>query len=293
MRKLIFFTTALLCFNLSFAQTRALPQWNGANNSTGNIYRSGSVGIGNTSPTEKLHVTGNILAQKANFNKSLPNGSLFLNVSDRNGQCNVLRAGTTLSSTGSIFNLLDIPESNLDAQAQSFMGIEDRNYKSRFRFYANTGGSSEQLYYDKNQSSFYSLKEDGSGNVFLQLPKTNSYVTIGTTSYQDGADIYRLSVNGRVRADAVKVYTTWADFVFEEDYELPTLKEVEEHINEYGHLKDIPSAKEVEANGIELGEMNKLLLQKIEELTLYLIEKDKEMDALSQTVRELKAKLNN
>ena len=60
------------------------------------------------------------------------------------------------------------------------------------------------------------------------------------------------------------------------------LEEVEKHINEKGHLKDIPSAEEVEKNGIELGEMNKLLLQKIEELTLYMIELNKEIDNLKK-----------
>ena len=108
-------------------------------------------------------------------------------------------------------------------------------------------------------------------------------IGIGTTTYIDVADgnkEYKLSVNGHVRAESVKVYTNWADYVFESNYKLPTLYEVEQFINKNGHLKDIPSAKEVEDNGIELGEMNKLLLQKIEELTLYTIELKKEIDKL-------------
>ena len=69
----------------------------------------------------------------------------------------------------------------------------------------------------------------------------------------------------------------WSDFVFFKDYKLPTLKEVENHIKEKGHLKDIPSAKEVEKNGFFLGEMDAKLLQKIEELTLYTIQQQKEI----------------
>ena len=65
--------------------------------------------------------------------------------------------------------------------------------------------------------------------------------------------------------------------VFDTDYNLPTLEEVEKHIEKNGHLINIPSATEVEANGIELGKMNKLLLEKIEELTLYIIELDKKI----------------
>ena len=104
-------------------------------------------------------------------------------------------------------------------------------------------------------------------------------------SFVDGADSYKLSVNGKVWAHAVKVYTDWADYVFENTYKLPTLTEVEDYIKENGHLKDMPSAAEVEENGIELGEMNKLLLQKIEELTLYTIQLKKDIEELQSKIK--------
>lgn len=91
----------------------------------------------------------------------------------------------------------------------------------------------------------------------------------------------KLAVNGDIRAKEVKVTITgWSDFVFYDDYKLPTLKEVEKHIRKKGHLKDIPSAKHVENDGILLGEMNAKLLQKIEELTLYTIQQQKEIEIL-------------
>ncbi len=125
--------------------------------------------------------------------------------------------------------------------------------------------------------------KDGSikveGNIF-----STENIGIGTMSFTDGTDTYKLSVNGKVRAHGVKVYTSWADYVFYSDYHLPTLYEVEDYISKNGHLKDIPSAEEVEDNGIELGEMNKLLLQKIEELTLYTIQLKKEIDELKTKV---------
>jgi hypothetical protein len=93
-------------------------------------------------------------------------------------------------------------------------------------------------------------------------------VGIGTTPSEN----FRLAVNGRIRAKEVIVESGWSDFVFYPDYNLPSMKEVKNHISMYGHLKDIPSEKEVLENGIGVGEMNKLLLQKVEEITLYLLE---------------------
>ncbi|MGS2764555.1 hypothetical protein [Sinomicrobium sp. M5D2P9] len=99
----------------------------------------------------------------------------------------------------------------------------------------------------------------------------------------------KLAVNGVIHSKEVKVdLNGWSDFVFEDNYPLPTLEEVEQHIKEKGHLKDIPSAKEVEENGIFLGEMDAKLLQKIEELTLYMIELKKENQQLRKEMDELK-----
>jgi hypothetical protein len=104
----------------------------------------------------------------------------------------------------------------------------------------------------------------------------------------------KLSVNGKIRAHEIKVELTgWSDFVFAKDYILPTLQETEQHIKEKGHLPGIPSAAEVEKNGIELGDMNKKLLQKIEELTLYLIEMKKESERQSKEIQDLKTKQNH
>ncbi|SDF21558.1 Fibronectin type III domain-containing protein [Pricia antarctica] len=103
---------------------------------------------------------------------------------------------------------------------------------------------------------------------------------IGTTDTQG----YALAVAGDVVAESVKIalQTNWPDFVFEKEYALPSLYEVERHIREKGHLSGLPSADEVKANGIDLGEMNALLLQKIEELTLYLMQQDKKIRQLEK-----------
>lgn len=87
---------------------------------------------------------------------------------------------------------------------------------------------------------------------------------------------YKLEVNGTIRSKEVIVEATgWPDYVFEENYNLLSLSEIEAFIKANGHLPEVPSATEVEANGITLGEMNVLLLKKIEELTLHTIEQEK------------------
>ncbi|MEP2239135.1 MAG: hypothetical protein ABJI22_12295 [Maribacter sp.] len=89
----------------------------------------------------------------------------------------------------------------------------------------------------------------------------------------------KLTVNGNIRAKEVKVETAnWPDYVFNDNYKLPSLKEVEFHIKNKGHLVNMPSAKRIEKEGLELGEMNRLLLEKIEELTLYIIFLKSELD---------------
>lgn len=109
------------------------------------------------------------------------------------------------------------------------------------------------------------------------LHYTEGNVGIGTQN----PGSYRLAVNGSIHAKEVKVdMNGWADYVFAEGYRLPSLEEVKNHIDENGHLINLPSSKEVLANGISLGEMNRLLLEKIEELTLYMIDLKEEIKVL-------------
>ncbi|MHC0446377.1 hypothetical protein ACWA1F_13285 [Flavobacterium sp. 3-218] len=106
----------------------------------------------------------------------------------------------------------------------------------------------------------------------------NGNVGIGTASSNN-----KLDVNGTIHSKEVKVdMSDWSDFVFKKEYNLPTLEEVEKHITEKGYLENIPNEEEVLKNGINLGEMNAKLLQKIEELTLYIIEMKKEIELLKR-----------
>ena len=119
--------------------------------------------------------------------------------------------------------------------------------------------------------------------------KPDGKVGIGTTNPQA-----KLAVNGDVFAKKVKVTLAaadWPDYVFEEDYALPSLAIVEKYINEHKHLPGIPTATTVEKDGLDVGEMNKQLLQKVEELTLYLIELKKENEQQNQHIQQMEQRM--
>lgn len=110
----------------------------------------------------------------------------------------------------------------------------------------------------------------GSNNVYI-----SGSVGIGTTNSQG----YKFAVNGKAIATAmtVKLYTAWPDYVFDTNYNLPSLHTIKTFIDQNHHLPGIPTETEVYDSGLNLGEMDKTLVKKVEELTLYLIEKDNEI----------------
>lgn len=129
-----------------------------------------------------------------------------------------------------------------------------------------------------NAAALNSMTLDEKGNL-----------TIGRSNTEG----YKLAVDGTVGARKVKVtQTSWADFVFAPDYELPSLKELEHYILTHRHLPGIPSEKEVLTNGLDLGTFSKQLLQKNEEQALYIIEMEKKLEALTERIVKVEALLN-
>lgn len=119
-------------------------------------------------------------------------------------------------------------------------------------------------------------------NVFTV--STTDNIGIGTT-LANNPNSYKLAVNGKIGAKEVQIENTsatWADYVFKPDYKLMSIEEVELFINKNQHLPEIPSAKDIEEHGHKLGEMDVLLLKKIEELTLYIIHLKKEIEELKK-----------
>lgn len=103
---------------------------------------------------------------------------------------------------------------------------------------------------------------------------------------------YKLAVDGTIGARRVKVsQESWADYVFHPDYKFPSIEELELFIASRRHLPGVPSAEEVESNGVDLGDMNKILLEKVEELSLYIISLKKQLDAQQAQITALQRQL--
>ncbi len=153
----------------------------------------------------------------------------------------------------------------------------------------NTSEDYHSQYLISRDGYFLVQAYDGSNwTSTMQLRPTIQYfpgnVGIGTTNPGD----YKLAVNGHIRAKEIKVETGWSDFVFADNYKLMSLDRLEKHIKANKSLPGIPTEKEVLKNGVELGEMQAKLLEKIEELTLYVINQDKELNELKKEVENLK-----
>ncbi|MEO0584090.1 MAG: hypothetical protein AAF135_17890 [Bacteroidota bacterium] len=115
----------------------------------------------------------------------------------------------------------------------------------------------------------------------------NGNVSIGVTHWDVKGDAYKLAVNGGIICEELKVqtYANWPDYVFADDYERMDLTELENYIEENNHLPNIPAATVVESEGIEVAKMTTLQMEKIEELTLYILELNKRIAQLEQEVK--------
>ena len=134
----------------------------------------------------------------------------------------------------------------------------------------------------------FGIYDDTAGKYRFAISHDGN-IGIGTINPQ-----YKLDVRGEAHFCEVRVKTeSWCDFVFADNYKLPNLGELEEFIKANRHLPGVPSEAEVIENGVDLGEMDKILLQKIEELTLIIIEQDKLLNEQNKRINKLELQQNN
>ena len=274
---------------------------------------SGYVGIGTASPLGPLHIKSGefstvLTGNNIEFSRSTgpayiwsrtPGGYISLGTNGRSrntANANlVLRPDMNSYFNGNVGVGTTNPAMKLDVNGTVRFNNQASNYSS-----IQLGrDKNDAIFVDNNSNRYYGggLFFRVKANANLNLPIDQNYINIMTLSDEGNVGIgtrdtkgFKLGVDGSVIAQEIKVanYTDWADFVFNNDYILPTLTEVENYITEKGHLKDIPSAKEVEQNGFFLGQMDAKLLQKIEELTLYTIQQEKELQQSKQIANDAK-----
>jgi hypothetical protein len=292
-------------------------------------YDAGNVGVGTASPLEILHIKGSILAENEAVITPTVRNRGFYSWSDRSFGMELHSANGKWStavfarSDADIrfghYTAGEVSQSNLSTkmtiQENGNVGIGTATPYSNARLHLKApsatpwGITAEASWNTKIIGISHNgtagiiatgvLGNDTHSPIQFQTADTvrmtineNGTVGIGT-GLTTNPNNYILAVNGKVGAKEVRVEktsTSWPDYVFDEAYVLPELAEVERYIQEHKHLKDVPSAIEVDENGHELGSMDAILLKKIEELTLYIIEQQKKINALETAMKEVNRK---
>jgi hypothetical protein len=259
------------------------------------ITNGGNIGINQSSPLDKMHLTGgNLRIDNTSPQLSFYQGATFAGL--------VQSIGSELTISNKLTGSLTLRTNNLVRMAITNGGNIGINQSSPLDKIHLTGGnlrientSAQISFYQGTtfgafiQSGLQNLLISNKNSGELQL-RTNDVrrlaithagdVVIGTIPPATG---YRLNVDGKIIAEELKVQMSelWPDYVFGEDYPLLSLSDLKEYVSEHRHLPGIPSAGDVtNAQGIEVGEMNRLLLEKIEELTLYIIDLQDQIDTL-------------
>jgi hypothetical protein len=251
------------------------------------VIKGGNIGLSVSDPLERLHVVGNaifnfldpgIKFQQLNVDKG------FIQLFDNDIKVGTYSTNTTgkfivrtggsdnvfVTSSGNVGIDVSSPIAKLQIMNGSDVSISSHGY---LMLGSVTGNN---LIFDNNE--IMARSAGTVGNLVLQ--NDGGTVRIGSAAVPSG---YKFAINGKMICEELKVKlanTGWPDYVFDKEYKLPSLTQVEKFIEQNKHLPNIPSAAEVEKNGIEVGDMQKRVMEKIEELTLYIIELKKDIELL-------------
>lgn len=161
----------------------------------------------------------------------------------------------------------------------------------RFQKATATGSSFLRFYDEGGIPKGYVGVFGKNSDLYIDPADANLLVTSGNVGIGTGFPTEKLSVKGKIRAQEIKVEgNNWPDYVFENDYKNVSLSEIEKFIKINKHLPEMPSVAQVKEDGISLGEMNAKLLKKVEELTLHMIQQEKDMLKLKNDIKILKKK---
>jgi hypothetical protein len=200
-----------------------------------------------------------------------------------NSGSNIFNTGNVFTGTGSSFTgagNFSTREGIREDGAKNWLTFLQPNYNSKYSFHNAAGGSIMEL----------SVLDGTSGETHWQVM---GVVRNGDIKFGYEGDPVNIYHNGTFKTKQIIVSNQgWADYVFEDGYKLMSLEEVEKFVNENNHLPNIPSAKTIEEQGLSVADMQRLQMEKIEELTLYLIEKDKQIDSLEERLQRLEALFN-
>jgi len=236
---------------------------------------TGSLGIGVSAPDAKLHVSDSISGQ--NVIQGIYTGpqSDIAGVYGENDDTDYYGYG--VFGKGGYIGVLGQVAPTENSAYYGIYGLVNGGSGTNYGVYGVTSGTGRN----------YGVYAEGD-------LKASSQVFIGTNATdEDAAADYELVVNGEAIVEelVVELSANWPDYVFKEDYDLKSLSEVKAFIDENGHLPEVPSAASMEAaDGVPVGEMQRILLQKVEELTLYMIELEAKNQQLEQQIQVLQNK---